>query len=134
MNQEMNQEMYARAMQKWVALAEHYGYEKPVPENVDRCMKAILDAPDLSTASKALERAEHVALVAILAAWAKGRIPGPESVLNLERRAKKAESLAKMLEEKGQVESANNQRARALEMRDKIKNLLEEKDEHNVEH
>lgn len=124
----MNTELHALAMQHWEAMAEHYGYEKPPPANVQRAMQAILDAPTPEASRQATERAKEIGLVAILSAWAKGKISGPESVLNLEKKAKKADSLAKMLLEKGMVELANSQKARAEQMRARIKELLKEKE------
>lgn len=120
--------MHQSAIQHWEKLAEHYGYDKPMPANVQRALQAILDAPTADAAHAAVARAKEVAFVAILSAWAKGKISGPESILNLEKRAKKAESLAKMLSEKGMLESANNQKARAEEFRARIKELTSEKD------
>lgn len=128
----MNSEFHASVMQHWETLAEHYGYEKPVPANVQRAMQAILDAPTAEECKVAAERAKEISLVAILSAWAKGKISGPESVLNLEKRAKKADSLAKMLMEKGMTEAADGQRARAQEIRQRIKELLQEKNNENV--
>lgn len=112
--------------QHWSELAEHYGYDKPAPPNVVRAMDHILKAEDEATAMQAFVRAKEIALVAILSAWAKGRISGPESVLNLEKRAKKADSLARMLADKGLEEAAQSQRERAKGIRERIKEISQE--------
>jgi hypothetical protein len=58
-----------------------------------------------------------------LAAWARGRAPGPPTRENLERRARNAESLASMLESKDQPIAAAKQRARAAELRSHLTHL-----------
>ncbi|NDC23769.1 MAG: hypothetical protein EB120_09495 [Proteobacteria bacterium] len=119
-----NKNLYEAAMRQWGEMAEHYGYDKPPPENAAKAMNEILLAKDESEGLRAFQRAKEICLVSILSAWAKGRIPGPESVLNLEKRAKKAESLAKMLAEKGMDEASKGQLQRAQALRDRIKELM----------
>ena len=119
-------QIHENFQQHWADLAEHYGYDKPAPPNVVRAMDQILNADNEATAMNAFAKAKEIALVAILSAWAKGRIPGPESVLNLEKRAKKADSLARMLADKGLEEAAQSQRERAKSIRERIREITQE--------
>lgn len=119
-------QIHENFQQHWAELAEHYGYDKPAPPNVVRAMDHILNADNEAAAMEAFGKAKEIALVAILSAWAKGRIPGPESVLNLEKRAKKADSLARMLEEKGLQDAAQSQKERAKSIRERISEISKE--------
>lgn len=125
-NDEMKKALYSGARDDWEQMADHYGYEDPVPDHVQRKLQAIMGAVDAETATAAVRRARDSMLTHILACWARGRITGPESVTNFERRAKKAESLARMLEEKGLDDQAATQWRRAEDLQEKALKLRRE--------
>jgi hypothetical protein len=104
----------------WVEEAEYYGWDMERPEVVTQKFQAVLRAVDRPTAEDLSRRARDTAQVMILGAWARKRIPGPLSVHSLERSIKKAESLAKMLENKGDSDGAESQLRRAADLRGQL--------------
>jgi hypothetical protein len=110
----------------WDEICEHYGYEDEKPENLVRKMQAILGAVDAETAHAAEKKARDCALIMVLGAWAKGKIPGPTTERSVEQRVKRAESLAQMLEKKGQQEAADRQWDRASKLRLQLEEIREE--------
>jgi hypothetical protein len=112
---EYNKSVFKDTAAKLQAMGEEYGLEH-APENVKRALKDILTSeyPDIKSAS-ALMKME----MACLAAWSRGEIDGPDSVESLERRAKQAESLAKMMDKKDNPKGAKKQRDRAAVLRER---------------
>jgi hypothetical protein len=125
--EEVKLALYRQAEQYWADETDYYGYDLKRPENVIARMKAIKDAVDVQAAQDAFKRCKQTMEVMILGAWASGKIPGPTNVFTLQKRAKKAENLALMLERKGLYDQANSQRARARELRRQLDELLQEK-------
>ncbi len=124
---EAKKAMYRQLEEHWDTDAEHYGWDDPErPENVTRRMQAVLGAPDLETAHEAARKARDTIQIMILGAWAKGKIPGPTTERSVEQRVKRAESLAQMLEKKGQDEAAERQWARAAKLREQLEEIREE--------
>lgn len=99
--------------QYWDDLVEHYQHPPEMPENVKLCYDSILQAKDLDEVAAIAERCQQKMQVMVLGAWARKRIPGPKTEANLEKQAKSAEGLAKMLEGKGHAAAAERQRERA---------------------
>jgi hypothetical protein len=104
---------FERAQAYWQELVEHYEYDLDRPFHVETKFQAILGAPDSATALDLVKKAQDAALLSVLAAWAAGRIDGPTNERTLEKRIKRAESLANMLDRKGQLDAADRQRERA---------------------
>jgi hypothetical protein len=111
----------------WEEQAEHYGWDDPDrPEVVVKRMQAVLGAVDRETAALADQKARMTIQTMILGAWARGKIPGPTTEISVERQVKRAESLAQMLEKKGQLEAAERQWARASQLRLQLEEIREE--------
>lgn len=119
-------QMYKDLEQHWIEQADHYGYDMDRPDHVTLKMQAVLGASDVAEAEHRTRRAKSTMQTSILAAWAKGKIPGPASELNLERQIKKAESLVAMLEAKGQLDAARGQSNRADSLRESLAILKKE--------
>ena len=94
-------------------LADQYGLEA-IPANVEACLLAIPKDPSPAyLATAALRKME----MACLAAMARGEVAGPDSPESLERRARQAEGLAKMLVKKEDPKAAARQLKRAESFR-----------------
>lgn len=120
------EDLYRQGQAYWDEEAEQYGWDDPEqPENVVRRLQGILGARTREEASQALLKARGTIQVMILGAWARGRIPGPTTEQSVERRVKRAESLASMLEKKGQLEAAERQWARASQLRIQLEEIRE---------
>lgn len=106
-----NRDIQKQAQKEVQALQEEYGLEG-VPENVRLTLASVTarGTPDPTAAGEAAVRKMEIAC---LAAWARGKVAGPDSPESLERRAKQAESLAKMFEKKDDPKNAKKQRTRA---------------------
>ena len=113
--------LYDEARSHWEDLCSYYGADDSLDMglHVQKRMQAILGAVDLETATTALARSKAASLMAVLYLWAERRIPGPDRYLTWVRQAKRAETLAKMLDAKGQPDAAARQRQRAGEFWDK---------------
>lgn len=109
---EGRQELYDSTFNEFVCHAKAYGLESGVPDHVDSRLVLVLSCPE-SEIVRVLQKAKSIMEVHILAQWARGRASGPPSFRNDEIKAKRAESLAKMFERKGQVELAQKHRVRA---------------------
>ena len=113
---EYNAAIHRETQTKVKAMGDEYSLEE-VPENVQAALKAILrDTWPVIKAEAALMKME----TACLAAWARGEIDGPDSIVALERRAKQADSLAKMMDKKDNPKGAKKQRERAAALRGRI--------------
>lgn len=121
--EDIRRALYQDLERHWEEQADHYGYDSPRPDRMTGKMQAVLGAGDRDAAYKAASKVRNSILTHMLAAWASGRIPGPTSPYSLERRIKKTESLARMLREKGQLEQAQGQERRVLELREQLKGL-----------
>lgn len=123
----LREELYRQGQAHWDEEAERYGWDDPEqPPNVTKRLQAVLDAPSMPMAREALQKAKQTMQVMILGAWARGRIQGPTTEQSVERRIKRAESLASMLERKGQAEAAQRQWERAAKLREQLDEVREE--------
>jgi hypothetical protein len=118
--------LYQELEDHWLEQAEHYGYSDDRPENVTARMQAVLGAVDLETAYRAVQKAKATMQIMILGAWARGRIAGPVTERSLEQRVRRAESLAEMLEKKGEIDAALRQLDRADQLRAQLQEIKEE--------
>lgn len=114
--------------QYWTDLVEYYQHPPEMPENVKLCYDSILQAKDLDEVAAVAERCQQKMQVMVLGAWARKRIPGPKTEANLEKQAKSAEGLAKMLESKGHAEAAERQRARATALATEAEQVRRQKE------
>lgn len=108
------------------ALMPKYGLQAWPDEIMMPRMAAILNAVDAETAGKAVKRALDRMQTHLWALWAAGRISGPVNKLNVEVKAKKAESLARYLESIGQDEQAAKQWERAEKIRNSVEGANED--------
>ena len=106
-----NRDIQKQAQKEVQALQEEYGLEE-VPENVATCLASVT-ARGQKEPFAAAEAAVRKMEIACLAAWARGKVAGPDSPESLERRAKQAESLAKMFEKKDDRANQRKQLKRA---------------------
>lgn len=113
---EVKRELYREARTYWEEQADHYGWEDPMPDHMLNKAQRIMAAVDLETASQAVAKFKVSTEWAMLGAWSRRAISGPNTPESLARRAKRAESLAKMLDDKGLHEQAEQQRARARDL------------------
>jgi hypothetical protein len=100
----------------------YYGVDE-IPERVILKLDKVLGEKDDTKAREFAHRAWKSMEMFCLAAWARGRAPGPPTRENIERRARNAESLAKMLEAKDQPIAAAKQRQRAVGLRSQLTHL-----------
>jgi hypothetical protein len=98
---------------------EYYGLDE-VPERILLKLDKVVTEKDDAKARDLARRAWKSMEICCLAAWARGRTPGPPTRENIERRARNAESLAKMLEAKDQPSAAVKQRQRAADLRSQL--------------
>ena len=117
---EEKQRAYQEMCNYWTSQCDYYGQEDTTrPSSLERRFQAILGAIDLEKLRDAQCRAESSIGLFLLAAWAAHRIPGPNVPSTWEKMAKRAESVAKMLEKKGQAVQAQAQRDQAERYRAK---------------
>lgn len=90
-------------------LAEQYG-AKSLPDRILKKIDLIKSAQTLDEAVFLSKKSMDSAHTHILASWAKGEIPGIITSHTIDKRIKRAESLIKMLDDKGLDDQANQQR------------------------
>ena len=109
-------------------VADYYGLPRAdIEERIKEKARKVLEAATLSEAQELSKKAIdclHTACL-VLAYYSK-RIPGPRTPEALEKKAKKAESLAKFQESRGNDEAAAKQRARAEKLKNDAKELRAE--------
>lgn len=105
------------------ALVKRYGLEGGVPANIDARLRALADVKELIAAETLAKRIGEAMFSACMAAVAGGRAEGEDTPESLERQAKSAEALAKMLEKKEDDVGARHQRKRASELRTRMFDL-----------
>jgi hypothetical protein len=98
--------------------AEYKGDE--TPERILLKAEKVLDATTPIEASEAGEKAYQSLFVHLLAEWARGRIEGKDTPIAIETRARQADNLARMLEDKGLDAQAATQRKRAEDIRARL--------------
>jgi hypothetical protein len=111
-------ELHQEGQRRILELAAHYRF--PVEDIDDRIWQAldkVLAAPDSAEATVRLKTAVDKFDMHCLGSWAKGKIKGPMSQESLEKEAKQAESLSKLLLNKDNEEAANKQLKRAERLR-----------------
>lgn len=116
------QALYDLTLKKMVAMQNEYGGKPPDQRLLDKA-KSVLLSPTRERAQEASTKAVNSAEIHYLTEWASGRIPGKVTAHSAERDANKADSLAEMLDAKGQNEAAAGQRKRAQELRELSKQL-----------
>jgi uncharacterized lipoprotein len=113
------QRIYASTKGEIERMVAHYGgtmkdvLETRHWEKID----SILDARSRMEALELSEKAMEKVRTSLIGMWARKKIPGPQTPENYEKKAKKAESLVKMQEKKGNDAAAERQRRRAHELR-----------------
>lgn len=97
------------------------------PEMGSKWCNRIMDATSDEEAHKLVTKAKTLAHLELIALWQRHKIRGPlgPGGALAEKDAKKAEALARMLEQKGQHDQAVDQRVRAQEIRLNAKLLLD---------
>jgi hypothetical protein len=111
-----------------VKMAEHYGLpENDIPQRNLNKLALVLGAKTHDEAALLAKGALDSFFITVLWMWAKKMIPGPTTRESLEKGAKQADSLAKMLENKGHDDAAKKQRARAAKLRKEANELREGK-------
>jgi hypothetical protein len=103
------------------SMIKQYGIKGDLFPNIKSRIEAIGDASTTEEAERLGSRVVNAMFAQCLAAWAEGRAAGPETPESLEVKAKKAESLAKMLLNKDDDAGAERQKKRAQELREKAK-------------
>ena len=103
-------EVVAQTKARMLSTAEHYGLpEEDIPDRYHQQLSDILKATDYEEARISASKVWDKFFICVLSMWAKKEIPGPKTPENLEKRARQAESLAKMLVNKGNDEAAQKQ-------------------------
>lgn len=125
---EARKTLYDEACAYWDEQCEYYGDEEAIkPLNIQARLQAILGAVDLEMANLSFKKAQGAIQMSLLASWSRKDISGPNEPLNWLRKAAKAESLAKMLDSKDDVEGARTQYIRAEECRERAAAAKKEK-------
>lgn len=121
---EQLQKVLKQARLDFLAQCSEYGaIPLDTPARIVALYEAILDADTLPVGLAAAESAKKSAETWLLSEWGAGKIRGKPTVHSIEREAKSAEGLAKMLSAKGQQDAADRQLERAAELRDEAANL-----------
>ena len=107
----------------WDELGDYYGFDEDRPPHIVNRICAMHVAVDLESAETAFGRIKQAMLIHILAQWAKGKADGPDKAETWEKKAKQAESLAKMLEKKDDIEGARKQYIRADGFRERAERM-----------
>lgn len=101
-----------------VRMAEQYGLPPDdIPERNLRKLALVAGAKTYDEAADLAKKAKDSLFLCVLVMWGKKQIPGPTTIESLERDAKKADGLARMLEDKGNDDAAKKQRKKADELR-----------------
>lgn len=111
-------QLHAEGQRKFLEMAAYY--RCPEEEIEDRFwlkLDKVLYARDATEAQEALKRATETLQMGLLAMWSKKKIKGPLSSESQGKEAKKADSLADMLEKKGDHVRAAAQRKKAEDLR-----------------
>ena len=99
---------------KMISTAAHYGLpEADIPDRYYQKLALVLNAKDYEEAGQLANKAWDSFFICVLSMWAKKEIPGPTTPESLEKKAKQAEGLARMLEKKGDDDAAKKQRLKA---------------------
>lgn len=110
--------------------SDHYRYTikfGKLPEHTVEKARKVLIAIDQAEAERLAKAAEESMFMACLGAWSRGYIQGPakpEDAYNLAQQATKLESLALMLKKKGDMDGFKDQMMKAVELREKVRDLL----------
>lgn len=95
---------------RMLSTATHYGLpEEDIPDRYYQQLSEVLKATDYEDARLIANKVWDKFFICVLSMWAKKEIPGPKTPESLEKRAKQAESLARMLENKGDDVAAKKQ-------------------------
>lgn len=107
------QALFDEACQYWATQSKHYGHDGSRPLRIQGRLQAILAAPDLAAAQEALRKFRDSAFIYLMSEWKKHRIPGPDEPRNWEKKARQAQSLAKMFGRRGDLARAQIQQDKA---------------------
>lgn len=117
-------ELHAQGQRDIKKMAEHYRYPvDDIDERIWQSLDRVLHAKDITEGYELLKKAIDKFDIHCLASWSRGKIKGPASEAALEREAKQAESLSKLLREKVGDEAADKQLERASTIRSEAKKL-----------
>jgi hypothetical protein len=97
------------------------GNKVEVPERVQDTLRKVYRASNKEAADVIRARARELMFYHLLQLWAQKKIYGPNTVRNIETRAKSAESWADRLEKEGKYEAAEVQRQKAIAIRATLK-------------
>lgn len=114
--------IHATAQREILDLAAHYRLHDEMDPRIWKKLDMVLRARDLAEAHVLAKKATESAFLHCLSAWSKKKADGPPNQRNLEKQAQKAESLAEMLDKKGDSDAAEKQRRRAEELRQQAEN------------
>jgi hypothetical protein len=108
------QAIFTRAKQEMRDMADHYQmpWERLEDRHFEK-LSRVLEAKSSKEADEQRGRAVFAVQMVSLACRQKGLIPGPKTVENFQKKAKGAESLAKLKEKQGNDKAAAKQRERA---------------------
>ena len=107
-------ELVADTKVRMVKMAIHYGLpQSDIPERNWFKLTQVLTSKSFDEARDLATKAYDSMFVCVLSMWAKKEIPGPTTPESLEKKAKQAEGLARMLEKKGEDDAAKKQRLKA---------------------
>lgn len=107
-------EVMEQTKARMLSTAAHYGLPKEdIPERYHQRLSDILSSKDYEEARLAANKVWDNFFVCVLSMWAKKEIPGPKTPESLEKKARQAESLAKMLVNKGDDDAAKKQLKKA---------------------
>lgn len=99
---------------RMVKMSIHYGLPaNEIPERNLAKLSLVLSSKSYDEARDLAAKAYDSMFVCVLSMWAKKEIPGPTTPESLEKKAKQAEGLARMLENKGGDDAAKKQRLKA---------------------
>ena len=124
-NQAYRKAIYSDTLKSMERLAAEYGLENIEQRHLDKA-KYILMAKTFEELKLLKAKAESSLFIACLALWKAGKIPGPMTSDNLERKAKRADGIAKLQDTFGKPEAAEKQRQRADELRATAAQLREQ--------
>lgn len=99
----------------------HYGLTKFPSDALTKQMSALENVSTDAQAKAAYERVLDRLQIHLWFLWSTGKISGPITEHNVEKRATQATSLANYLESMGQYENAAKQRQRAEDIRNSLK-------------
>jgi hypothetical protein len=109
--------LWERTVKRCEELRTYYGGQKDFEERIWNKIDRIYMANSAQEAEGYAKKAEDSYFFHLAAQWSAGKIPGPVTTANLEKKANSAEGLAKLLDRDGKAEKAEEYRAKAKAFR-----------------